>query len=388
MKKRDLALRLSVHFPDLRRKDLEALVEAAFEEMTQALLEDRPLEFRGFGRLEVHHGRERLFVNPKNQKTYHVRGNRRVVFKVGKDLQERLNRPPRAVLDLGTQTFRLALGKGEGRGLRVIFRHRVNVRLGEGFREGKLSPQAIQRGLATLAEFRKILDHLGVEQVQAVGTAILREAQNAEDFHREARRLGFAIRPIPGEEEAELVLKGVLHGLKLADPFFLVDAGGGSTEVSLVREGRRIWGVSLPFGAVKLRERFVRDYPLTREEFQGLRNYLVREFQNLRPPEIPSRFVACGGTASLLAALDLRLAYYLPEKLHGHRLPLERVQALVDHLRGLSLSKIARLRGMERGREDIALPGILIYEQLMRHFGLKELLVSEWGLLEGLLLSF
>ncbi|MBX6422965.1 HU family DNA-binding protein [Thermosulfurimonas sp. F29] len=388
MKRKDLICRLLAHFPELRKRDLEGLVEAFFEEMTRALVRGERIEIRGFGRFEVHHGKERVFVNPQNKETYYLRGNRRLVFKVGKDLFERVNTPPRAVLDLGTQTFRLALGKLEADGLRVIERRRVNVRLGEGLEKGIISPPALERGLAALKEFRNYLYDLGVSEIKAVGTAVFREAANAGEFMEASRKLGFHIEVISPERESELVLKGVQAGLSPDGPFLLADVGGGSTELSLVKEGRKIWEVSIPLGAVRLKEGFIRAYPLTPQEFRGIRGHVARILSELEIPEEVSLLVGCGGSASLLAALDLRLTTYLPERIHGHRVSLSRIETITEHLRGLPLSRIRRLRGMEPGREDIALPGLLIFQELLRKAGISELVISEWGLLEGLLLSF
>lgn len=388
MKRKDLVYRLLAHFPEMRKRDLEALVEAFFEEMARALAENKRIEIRGFGRFEVHYGKERIFVNPQNKETYYLPGNKRLVFKVGKDLYERVNSPPKAVLDLGTQTFRLALGKLENGRLRVIERRRVNVRLGEGLESGKITPEAMKRGLKALEEFRSHLLDLEVSEVKAVGTAVFREATNIQEFLERSQDLGFEIELISPEKEAELTLRGVAAGLDLNEPFFLADVGGGSTEISLVKEGRKIWSTSLSLGAVRLKEEFIKAYPLTREEYRRLRTHIARILSGLDIPQESGLLVGCGGSASLMASLDLRLTTYLPERLHGHRIPLSRIEDLAEHLWGLTLARIKRLRGMEPGREDIALPGLLVFQELSRKLGVTELIVSEWGLLEGLLLSF
>ncbi len=388
MKRKDLVYRVMAHFPEMRKRDIEALVEAFFEELSQALVQDKRVEIRGFGRFEVHRGKERIFVNPQNRQTYYLPGNKRLVFKVGKDLCERINRPPRAVLDLGTQTFRLALGKFEDGRLRVIERRRVNVRLGEGLESGRITPEAMERGLRVLEGFRTYLSELEVQEVKAVGTAVFREAGNVEEFLLKAQELGFAIELVSPEKEAELTLKGVAAGLELDGPFFLADVGGGSTEISLVKDGRKVWSTSLSLGAVRLKERFIKAYPLTREEYRKLRHHIARALSGLSIPQEAGLLVGCGGSASLMASLDLRLTTYLPERLHGHRISLSRMEELTEHLWGLSLARLKRLRGMEPGREDIALPGLLVFQELSRRLGISELIVSEWGLLEGLLLSF
>ncbi len=391
MKRHELVERLSAHFPELRKKELQALVEASFEEIARFLKSGGRVEFRGFGRFEIHRGKERVFVNPKNHETYYLPGNQRLVFKVGKDLKERLNRPPLAAMDLGTQTFRLALGKRDSNGgLRIIARERYNVRLGEGLAvSGQITPEAMERGLSALRSFRERLEELEVSTYRAVGTAVFRRAQNSEEFLRKAKELGFDIEVVSPEKEMELMLRGVTSGLGLSEGrLLLVDAGGGSTELVLVVDGQPVWKKSLPLGVVVLKEAYIKAYPLTREEYRRLRAEVVRTLAEVDWPKEIDWVVACGGTASLMASLDLKLVRYLPERIHGHRLRRERIEALGEHLRTLSLAKIRRLRGMEAGREDIAFPGLLIYSEILRKLDLPELVVSEWGLLEGLLLSF
>ncbi|OAQ19945.1 HU family DNA-binding protein [Thermosulfurimonas dismutans] len=389
MKRHELIERLTAHFPELRKRDLESLVEATFEEISRFLKDGGRIEFRDFGRFEVHHGKERIFVNPKNGETYYLPGNQRLVFKVGKDLKERLNTPPLAALDLGTQTFRLALGKKEEGGLRVIARYRENVRLGEGLaKSDEISVEAWRRGISALKNFYQILDTLEVSHYRAIGTAVFRRAKNISKFIQEAKGLGIKIEVISPEEEAWLVVKGVMAGLKLqSERFLLVDAGGGSTEIVFIENGKKIWETSLPLGVVTLKDHLIKTYPLTREEYRSLRSHIGKVLSEVEWPKNIDLVVGCGGSASLLGALDLKLAKYVPERLHGHKISQKKIESLGEYLWGLSLSKIRRLRGMESGREDIALPGILIYSEILRKTNQSHLVISEWGLLEGLLLS-
>ena len=144
-----------VHFPEFRKKDLEYLVDLLFEKLTESLREGNRIEIRGFGRFLIHEQKERLFTNPKTQEVRKLPRRKRIIFKSGKDIKERLNQPTYAGLDLGTQTFRLIIGKPEKQGVRVLFRARENVRLGEGLAsQGRISPQAFERGLEALARFK------------------------------------------------------------------------------------------------------------------------------------------------------------------------------------------------------------------------------------------
>ncbi len=389
MVKKDLVNRLAVYFPDFRKKDLEYLVDLLFERLTQALVEGERIEIRGFGRFLLRTQKERLFTNPKTQEVRRLPARQRVIFKPGKDIKDRLNQPAYAALDLGTQTFRLIVGKPGPEGLRVLLRARKNVRLGEGLaREGRISPEAFVRGMEALREFKALLEGFKVKNCLAAGTAVFREAENASEFIAAAENLlGVPIKILSPEEEAETTFWGVKNSLAtLPSPFVIADVGGGSTEI-IFPEGKELFKDSLPLGAVRLLEGFIQHDPPTPHELETLRTHIQDTLAKLpRFSEPPKALVATGGTASCLASLDLELESYQPERTHGHQIKLRRLQELAEDLKERPRKERATLKGMEPGREDIILPGLLIYLALLGHFQVPVLTVSESGILEGLLM--
>ncbi len=388
MVKKDLVNRLAVYFPDFRKKDLEYLVDLLFEKLTQALVEGQRIEIRGFGRFLLRPQKERLFTNPKTQEVRRLPARQRVIFKPGKDIKDRLNQPAYAALDLGTQTFRLIIGKPQAQGLRVLLRERKNVRLGEGLaHERRISPEAFSRGLHALKDLAKVLDDFQVKNYIAAGTAVFREAENANDFIQTAQKdLGLAIRILSPEEEAETTLLGVQNSLpSLPSPLIVVDVGGGSSEI-IYRGEESIFKQSLPLGAVRLLDTFIHHDPPTLEEIKALCAHIKDILADLpQLPEAPRALIGTGGTASCLASLDLELEAYQPERSHGHQIKLHRLKELAEELRERSCDERAALKGMEPGREDIILPGLLIYIGLLEHLQIPLLTVSESGILEGLL---
>lgn len=389
MVKKDLVNRLAVYFPEFRKKDLEYLVDLLFEKLTEALVEGHRIEIRGFGRFLLRQQKERLFTNPKTQEVRKLPSRKRIIFKPGKDIKERLNQPAYASLDLGTQTFRLLIGKAEEGRLRVLFRTRENVRLGEGLTTGRITPAAMERGLLALRRFQEHLRRFEVAHYLAAGTAVFRRAQNAPEFLKRAREeIGLEIQVLSPEEEAQLTLKGVLLGLQDKPETFLVaDVGGGSTELVWGRGEEAFWKTSLPLGAVVLFERFFKKDPPSPEEIEKTRKFIRENLKDL-PEEIRRAgvLIGTGGTASCLAALDLELEAYYPEVSHGHRLEAKVLERIARELSALTRAERSGLRGMEGGREDIILPGLLIYLELLAHLGFEHLVVSESGILEGLLL--
>ncbi|NPB09681.1 MAG: hypothetical protein GXO17_04935 [Thermodesulfobacteria bacterium] len=389
MVKKDLVNELWLKFPDFRKKDLELVVDLLFERMADVLREGKRIEIRGFGRFMVKEQKGRVFRNPKTAEVRELPPRKRIIFKPGKDLKERLNQEAWASLDLGTQTFRLLIAKPGKDGLRPILRRRENVRLGEGLAEtGRITEQAFERGLKALESFRKDLERADVRRYLAAGTAVFRKASNAREFLEAAKGLGFDIRVLSPEEEATFTAQGVLYGMRVnpQKPTLIVDVGGGSTEFIFCRNGEVLAKESLELGAVTFTKAYLKHEIPKTFELTTLEEKVREALSSLNPPFDPEKLVATGGTASCMAALKFGLERYHPDLIHGRCLHEEDLENLFEKLRRMTLEERRALKGMEPGREDIILAGIKIYALVLERFSLRELCVSETGILEGLLL--
>ncbi|RKX62854.1 MAG: hypothetical protein DRP34_03425, partial [Thermodesulfobacteriota bacterium] len=323
---------------------------------------------------------------------YYVKEKYRVLFKIGKEFKKRLNTPALASLDLGTQTFRFCVGKVVDGDVYFLIKKRENVRLGEGLGNKKIiSSEAFKRGLEGLKKIKEELFKYGIEKYKAIGTEVFRKAKNAEEFIKKAKKeTGIEIEVISPEKEAKLALKGIIWGLKELginiENFIIIDVGGGSSEFAYIKNGKIEWCKSIDLGAVVLKEIFDLRYPLNSKVIKSLKDY-VKEKISLLPVDNPQQLIITGGTASLLGGLDLKLSKYIPEKLHGHRITKDRLEKLIKKLSNFDLERLQRVKGMEEGREDIVLPGFLIYSGILEHFNKDSMLLNEYGILEGTLLS-
>ena len=141
-----------------------------------------------------------------------------------------------AAIDLGSNSFRLEIGRFDHGQIQRVDYLKETVRLGNGFDEERnLSQEAMTRGWDCLARFAERLAGFGPDQVRAVATQTLREAKNREDFLKRGREvLGFPIDVIAGTEEARLIYQGVAHFLpQSAERRLVIDIGGRSTELVL-----------------------------------------------------------------------------------------------------------------------------------------------------------
>ena len=293
-----------------------------------------------------------------------------------------------AAIDIGTNAVLLLIMTDEG-GLRELFDTSTITRLGEGLlATGNISAAAMERTLAVLERYLRIMNEHGATDVICFGTAALREAGNSAEFVRLARdRLGLDVRVISDRDEAFYTYLSVRDVAFPADgEFVAVDIGGGSTE--LIRGSREAFKgyVSLPIGTVKLTERFVRHDPPADTEMELLVR-AIREALAEVPREACDAVVGVGGTVTTLAAIALGLPVFDKEKIEGVRLGIDAVQAVIDRLAPLTSTERLHIPGMERGREDILLQGVVLMREVMDHFRQDELIVTTKGARHGFILE-
>jgi len=214
-----------------------------------------------------------------------------------------------AVVDLGSNSFRLEIGRVEGDQIYRQDTWRETLRFGAGLdANGYITPVAIKAALQCLARFRERLSGLHPSAVRAVGTNTFRVAKNAREFLRKAERaLGFPIDVISGHEEARLIYLGVAHSLPPSSaPRLVIDIGGGSTEFIIGRglEPERL--ESLKIGCVGITQRFFRDGKVTGAMLDAAETAARVEIEAISHQFGPEHWrdaYASSGTAAALAEI-------------------------------------------------------------------------------------
>ena len=301
-----------------------------------------------------------------------------------------------AAVDLGSNTFRLLVAKISDQGITSLVKRLVTVRLGKGLSASNvLDPATEERALRVLADFLAIMGRHRLGFCRACGTAALRQVADRSQFLQKAAAAlgGVAIEVISGEEEASLTFLGASAALHDAVkfPILLADVGGGSTELVWKKDsGSLPITASLPLGAVTLTEQFLRSPIPTEDELGRLR----RHIGNILAPAVAkiggqaTALIGSGGTATSLAALDLKLERYDEKLIQGYRLSSSRINELFERLVLLTPEERNFLPGLEEGRGDIIVAGAAIYQEILAitKSG-QEMIISDAGLLEGILLS-
>jgi len=305
-----------------------------------------------------------------------------------------------AGLDIGTNTFRLLVAKINSSGrLQELHSEQRIIRLGEGLgRNGHLQPQAMGRAINALKAFGAVLKRFKVDVVVAVATSAVREAANGPEFVKAIQQeTGIEVEVISAEEEARRTLLGVLAGFHEAPQSFLVmDIGGGSTEF-MWGDRQELHGVmSTDLGVVRLTEQYLAVPPVATAGMRALTRFIqgrleeVKRTLSMTPPGgfRPAQLVGTAGNITTLAAIDQGLRVYDPQRIHLHRLGLKTVERIYGELAAKTPAERLSIPGIEKGREDLILPGSLILLLTMRTLGLHEVIVSEYGLREGILVDY
>ena len=222
------------------------------------------------------------------------------------------SRPIRlGAIDLGTNSIRLVVAEVEGPdSYRVLDEERVQTRLGQGLYEtGRLGKEPRLRSLAALGRMKAIADGFEVDELRAIATAALREADNGADFVERAKtEHGIDIEVIGEEQEAGLALRSVQKHFHLEDqPYVIVDIGGGSMEVILVA-GTVIDKIhSLPLGAIRLTESFLHADPIADPEWKALRHRIDRILKKRMGKKklVTPVMIGSGGTFTAFATMAM-----------------------------------------------------------------------------------
>ncbi|MFO7766039.1 MAG: Ppx/GppA phosphatase family protein [Pelovirga sp.] len=294
-----------------------------------------------------------------------------------------------AVLDIGSNTVRMLVGKCDAGRLHPVIRERQITRLaGESTVETGLSARAIHRTLAALACFSIKLQQLNIPCLRAVATAAVRDAVNQNDFIDQVRQqTGLDVEVIDGDEEARLTAAGVLSVVTpVPENALIFDIGGGSTELILVSNGRITAQKSYSVGVVRLCEGYKDKIERRQAIDAALTDFGAMTRQNNLTA---GSFTVIGtaGTMTTLAAVDMGMTSYDAEKINNHQLSVQWLQELYQRMESMTISEREQVPGMEQGRADLILPGLQLAVAIAEAHGVADLKVSDAGLLEGVLLA-
>jgi exopolyphosphatase / guanosine-5'-triphosphate,3'-diphosphate pyrophosphatase len=298
----------------------------------------------------------------------------------------------RAVIDIGTNSVKLLVGDVQEGLITPVLEDSKQTRLGAGlYTEHCLQPDAIAKTTRAVANYVAEARKQGAESVLIIATSATRDARNSKDLlHAINQIAGLKVRILTGDEEAEWVFGGVMTDAQFAtQPVFIVDVGGGSSEIILGENGQKYWSGSFNIGAVRLLEQLKLSDPPGLAALQSCRELLRKYFADEAAPKIgqaihksrkKAQLIGVGGTATILARVEKQIDTFDRERIESARVSLKRLHSDLESLWQKPLSERQTIVGIPPKRADVILTGMTIYETIMTQFGFEDVRVSTRGL--------
>ena len=297
-----------------------------------------------------------------------------------------------AAIDIGSNSVRQIVADVSSTGqIRVVDEMKAMPRLGEGLElTGALGQTALDAAVAAVQRMVLLARQLGAERIEIVATSAVRDASNSLEFtSRVHEATGIEVRVLSGDQEALLCFRSAQAHFELGSGRSLVmDIGGGSLEIVLAKDGLIERVASLPFGAVRLTERFLS--PTLRPK--GVRELREHVRDGLRR-SVPvkdwrgTRVIGSGGTFTNLAGIVLNRQHMTARSTHATRVSRVELEHVLDWLQRLDPDERARVPGLNPARADIIVAGLATAAEVLSRFDPRELLTSAYGIREGLLLE-
>lgn len=285
------------------------------------------------------------------------------------------------IVDLGSNSVRLVVYAGVERNPVLVFNEKVMAGLGRSLAStGRLDPKGIERALDALRRFMALREQIGITTLVVAATAAVRDAEDGADFLDRAEKIcGFKIMLLSGLDEARISAQGVLSGIPHADGL-VGDLGGGSLELVPVSDGKPGAGATLPLGPLRLMdlshgslaeaeafvERALGEQPWLKD-YQGKPIYAV------------------GGVWRNLARIHMAQRNYPIHVLHQYVIPARDAADISRVIEKLGPKSLAQIPDVSERRVE-ALPfGALVLDKLISASKAKEIVISSYGLREGIL---
>ncbi|WP_339689464.1 Ppx/GppA family phosphatase [uncultured Parasphingorhabdus sp.] len=285
-----------------------------------------------------------------------------------------------AIVDIGSNSIRLVVYQGPARVPATLFNEKVMAGLGrELSTTGAIGEDSMALAVRGLKRFHRLCTDMEVDSILTFATAAVRDASNGDDLLKAARKIGYDVAVLKGEEEAELAALGVVSGMPDATGI-VGDLGGGSLELAMIRQGKVLDRYSFPLGVFRVAD-------LRAKNTDGLkaqiRKMLKKTGWEKQAQQLP--FYLVGGSWRSLARLDMFDSNYPLPVIHNYEMEPRRAQRLVRRLAQLNRDKLKSVPGLSASRIPTLNDAAWLLSMLVRYLNSSKMVVSAYGVREGLL---
>lgn len=299
-----------------------------------------------------------------------------------------------AIIDMGTNTFHLLLATWIGSRYQITYREKLAVRIGQGgINQDIIQSDALERAIHALKIFKNKITEEGIEKTFAFATSALRNAKNAQEVVRQIKdTVGIDVNIISGDEEAELIYRGVRSAVSLGfEPSVIIDIGGGSVEFIIANAKESIWKRSYEIGGQRLLEKFQKTDPITDSEIGLLDSYFeetLGELFEVIKKHNPTTLVGSSGTFDTLSDIYC-IRNSIPKNENDPEAPLiiESFYEIYQELILKNRDERMLIPGMIELRVDMIVVAVCLVRFILTHHSFKHIRVSSYALKEGVLSS-
>lgn len=294
-----------------------------------------------------------------------------------------------AVIDLGTNTFHLIIAEISDKDPQILYKTTLPVLLGQGrINENMIIPEAFERGIRTLKEFKSIIDAHKADIVRAVATSAVRNAVNGQAFVNAAQAVGIDIQMISGDEEAAFIFNGVRALGIIERTSLIMDIGGGSTEFIICNEDGLIWKKSYDIGAARLMQAYFHSNPISDTERSAITDVLDRTLGDLKAACAhykPGLLIGSAGAFESFATLlnngdDI-------EDVATMALDIKAYRKLAERLLASTHEERTNMKGLISLRVDMIVIAAILTSYILDNIDLNALRLSTYDLKMGVLHS-
>jgi exopolyphosphatase / guanosine-5'-triphosphate,3'-diphosphate pyrophosphatase len=295
-----------------------------------------------------------------------------------------------AVVDLGTNTCNLLIAEIINPGYKILHQSKLLVRLGDQMlRNNLISDEAVQRVTDALAAQNKIIKKHHVQKVCVVATSAVRSADNRVEFLNKIRNnYSWNVKLISGEEEADLIFKGVLLALKeFENPSAVLDIGGGSNEIILTHKKEIIWKESQPTGMARVITRFELSNPIKPEEICMLKNFFEARhktaYEQCKNHKVKT-LAGCSGAFDTIADI---IDHVNPgeKKRKKQEISMNDFYSVYKKIIESTRKQRLNMKGMDMVRVDLIVPAMVFIGQFIEETGITRIIQTDFALREGVL---
>lgn len=291
------------------------------------------------------------------------------------------------VIDIGSNTIRLSLYEVEnGADIKLVLNKKKVVGLARYIDNGKvMSKRGIEKAILTLNNLKTITEKNKLEELFIFATASLRNIKNTEEVLKKIKEeTGMDVTVLSGKEEAFYGFIGATYK-KNIDNGLIIDVGGGSTELVFLSKGEIQESISIPIGSLNMCNKFISKLIPTKEEGKEIKKAVINKLNKIKLESQECEVAyGIGGTVRGTAKLNNEIFNMLNE---NREVSFTNIKSIIKIFYDEPKQIISSIIDVVPDRIHTILPGMIILKTIMKYYGCKSIIASEFGIREGYIIE-